>query len=81
VDLTKLTAYLNPNDGTFSKFYKDRLEKYFEEVNGQLKVKDSADIKKDDFTPEFIAYLNNVIALRKALFGPAQRRNSNMNSR
>jgi type VI secretion system protein ImpL len=66
-DLTKLTAYLNPNDGTFSKFYKERLEKYFEESNGQLKVKDSADIK--DFTPEFISYLNNVMALRKALFG------------
>jgi type VI secretion system protein ImpL len=67
VDLTKLTAYLNPNDGSFSKFYKDRLEKYFEESNGQLKLKDSADIK--DFSPEFIAYLNNIVALRKALFG------------
>jgi len=66
-DIAKLTAYLNPNDGTFSKFYKDRLEKYFEESNGQLKVKDTADIK--DFTPEFVAYLNKVMALRKALFG------------
>ncbi|MGH7783394.1 MAG: ImcF-related family protein, partial [Candidatus Binatia bacterium] len=67
VDLTKLTAYLNPNDGSFSKFYKDKLEKYFEESNGQLKVKDSADIK--DFTPEFVTYLNNIVALRKAMFG------------
>lgn len=69
VDLTKLTTYLNPNDGTFSKFYKERLEKYFEESNGQLKVKDGAGIGTNDFTPEFIAYLNNVMALRKAMFG------------
>jgi len=67
-DMTKLAAYLNPNDGTFSKFYKDRLERYFEEVNGQLKVKDTAEFK-NDFSPEFVAYLNKVMALRKALLG------------
>jgi hypothetical protein len=44
-----LTVYLNWNDGAFSKFYKDRLDKYFEESNGQLKVKDTADI--NDFHP------------------------------
>ncbi len=65
-DLTKLTAYLNPNDGKLSKFYKDGLEKYFEESNGQLKVKDTSDIK---FTDEFVAYLNAAFSLRKALFG------------
>lgn len=65
-DLTKLTAFLNPSDGKFSKFYDDRLKKYFEESNGQLKVKDTAEVK---FTDEFVAYLNNAMNLRKALFG------------
>ncbi len=65
-DLTKLTAYLNPATGTLSKFYDERLKKYFEESNGQLKLKDTAEVK---FSDEFIAYLNNAFALRKALFG------------
>ena len=65
-DLTKLSAFLNPNDGKFSKFYKDRVEKYFEEADGKLKLKEDT---KAPFTDEFIAYLNNAIALRKALFG------------
>ena len=65
-DLTKLTAFLNPVDGKLSKFYDDKLKKYFEESNGQLKVKDTSDVK---FSDEFIAYLNNAFALRKALFG------------
>ncbi len=64
-DLTKLTAYLNPVNGTLSKFYKDNLEKYFEESNGQYVVKESS----PKFSPEFITYLNNAFALRKALFG------------
>jgi type VI secretion system protein ImpL len=65
-DLTKLSAFLNPNDGKFSKFYKDRLEKYFEEADGKLKPKEGADVQ---FSDEFVAYVNNAIALRKALFG------------
>ncbi len=65
-DLTKLTAFLNPVDGKLSKFYDDRLKKYFEESNGALKLKDTAEVK---FSDEFIAYLNNAFALRKALFG------------
>lgn len=66
-DLQKLTAYLNPASGTLSKFYNERLEKYFEESNGQFKVKESADVK--NFSPEFVAYLNNAFKLRQALFG------------
>ena len=65
-DLTKLTAFLNPTDGKLSKFYDDRLKKYFEESNGQLKLKETAEIK---FSDEFVAYLNNAFALRKALYG------------
>jgi type VI secretion system protein ImpL len=65
-DLTKLTAFLNPTDGKFSKFYDERLKRYFEESNGQLKLKDSAEVK---FTDDFVAYLNSAMNLRKALFG------------
>jgi type VI secretion system protein ImpL len=65
-DLTKVTAFLNPSDGKLSKFYDERLKRYFEESNGQLKLKDNAEVK---FSDEFIAYLNNAMALRKALFG------------
>ncbi len=66
-DLTKLTAYLNPTNGTFTKFYNDNLQKYFEDVNGQLKEKASnGDIK---FTEDFVKYLNAAFRLREALFG------------
>ena len=65
-DMTKLTAFLNPADGKFSKFYDDRLATYFEESNGQLKQKETAEVQ---FTEEFVAYLNNAMNLRKALFG------------
>lgn len=68
-DLTKLSAFLNPVDGKLSKFYDDKLKKYFEESNGQLKVKDSSDVK---FSDDFVAYLNNAFALRKALYGTSQ---------
>jgi len=65
-DLTKLTAFLAPNEGKFSKFYDEKLSRYFEESNGQLKLKDTAEVK---FSDEFIAYLNNAMNLRKALYG------------
>ncbi|MCB1025440.1 MAG: hypothetical protein KDB79_13675, partial [Acidobacteria bacterium] len=64
-DLTKVSAFLNPVNGTLTKFYKDNLEKYFEESNGQLVVKEGS----PKFTPEFVAYLNNAFKLQKALFG------------
>jgi type VI secretion system protein ImpL len=66
-DLAKLTAYLNPANGTLSDFYTKRLEKYFEkDTGGKLKLKDSSELK---FSDEFVAYLNNAFALREALFG------------
>jgi type VI protein secretion system component VasK len=65
-DLPKLTAYLNPVNGTLSKFYSERLEKYFEEVGGQFKVKESSEVK---FNQDFVAYLNNAFRLREALYG------------
>lgn len=65
-DMTKVTAFLNPNDGKFSKFYDDKLSKYFEESGGSLKVKDTSEVQ---FTDEFVAYLNSAMNLRKVLFG------------
>ncbi len=65
-DLTKLTAFLNPVDGSLTKFYNERLKMDFEEADGLVKVKDSA---KGKYTDEFVAYLNNALNLRKALFG------------
>jgi len=65
-NLGAVKDYLNPVDGKFAKFYKERLQKFFEESNGQLKPKESNQIK---FSPEFVTYLNNVVRLQKALFG------------
>jgi type VI secretion system protein ImpL len=65
-DLNDLKTFLNPIDGKLSMFYKERLNKYFEESNGQLKPKETSDVK---FSDEFVAYLNNAFNLRKALFG------------
>nr|MBA2737317.1 hypothetical protein [Pyrinomonadaceae bacterium] len=65
-DLNDLKVFLNPTDGKLSMFYKERLSTYFEESNGQLKVKETSKVQ---FSDEFIAYLNNAFNLRKSLFG------------
>ena len=65
-DLNDLKTFLNPTDGKLSMFYKERLNTYFEEANGQLKVKESSKVQ---FSDEFVAYLNNAFNLRKTLFG------------
>ena len=64
-DLAKLTAFLAPGEGKFSKFYDEKLSRYFEESNGQLKAKDTSELK---FSDEFVAYLSNLMKLRKALY-------------
>jgi len=65
-DMTKLSVYLNPVDGELSKFYNDRLAKFFEETDGKLKVKENSEVK---FSDEFVEYLNNAFRLRETLFG------------
>lgn len=65
-DLTKLTEFLAPEKGKLSEFYDKQLSTYFEEANGQLRLKESAAGK---FSAEFVAYLNNAFNLRKVLFG------------
>lgn len=65
-DFEAISRFLSPADGKLSKFYDERLKNYFEEVGGQLKPRESAEIQ---FTDEFVAYLNNAFALRRAFFG------------
>ncbi|MCS6873742.1 MAG: type VI secretion system membrane subunit TssM [Pyrinomonadaceae bacterium] len=65
-DITKLASYLNPVDGDLTKFYNERLAKFFEEFDGKLKVKENSEVK---FSEDFVTYLNNAFRLREALFG------------
>jgi len=65
-DLTKLTAFLNPTDGKFTVFYKEKLATFFEEADGKVKVKEGAPVQ---FNDEFVAYVNSALSLQKALFG------------
>ncbi len=65
-NITALTEFLNPATGRFSQFYDQQLARYFEESGGVLKVKETSELK---FSDEFVAYLNNVMAIRRALYG------------
>lgn len=65
-DLKNLTLFLAPGEGKLSKFFDERLKNYFEESNGQYRVKEGSDLQ---FTDEFVTYLNNAFALQKALYG------------
>ena len=65
-DLTKLSAYLNPANGTLSDFFNKNLKIYFDGEPGQLKIKESSPIK---FNQDFVAYLNKAFRLRRALYG------------
>ena len=64
-DLKKLEAFLNPVNGTLTKFYQENLEKSFEESNGQYVLKEGG----EKFSPEFVKYINDAFRLRKILFG------------
>ena len=68
-DMNVVAGYLNPTSGKFSKFFNDRLSKYFEEVNGQFKPLESSELQ---FTDEFVKYLNDAFALRRAMFGTSE---------
>lgn len=66
-DLNKLKTFLNPVDGTLTKFYKENLEKDFDFANGQYKPKDP-----NKYNEAFVTYLNNAFRLRDTLFGKNQ---------
>lgn len=63
--LADLNKYLNPADGQFSVFFKQKLSSSFDDVGGQWKLKESGAFK---FSPEFVAYLNNTRKLQEALY-------------
>ncbi|MEO6588117.1 MAG: type VI secretion system membrane subunit TssM [Pyrinomonadaceae bacterium] len=65
-DLTKLSAFLNPANGTLSDFFNKNLKVYFDGEPGQFKLKEGSQIK---FSQEFVTYLNNAFRLRRALYG------------
>ncbi len=68
-DMTVVSGYLNPTSGKFSKFFDARLSKYFEEVNGQFTPREGSEVQ---FSDEFVKYLNDAFALRRALFGTSE---------
>jgi type VI protein secretion system component VasK len=57
---------LNKADGALTKFYETKLQKYFDEAGGQIKLKEQSEVK---FSPDFVNYLNNAFRLREALYG------------
>ncbi len=65
-DLKKLTDFLNPVNGSFSKFFEVNLKKDFEGDPGQIKEKETS---KGKYNPDFVAYLNRAFLLRDVLFG------------
>ncbi len=65
-DLTKLSAFLNPANGTLSDYYNKNLKVYFDGEPGQLKLKEASPVK---FNQAFVTYLNNTFRLRRALYG------------
>jgi type VI secretion system protein ImpL len=62
-DLNKLKTFLNPVDGTLTKFFKENLEKDFDFANGVYKPKDA-----NKYNEAFVTYLNNAFRLRDVLF-------------
>lgn len=69
-DLKAVAKYLNPQDGTLTAFYNNRLKNFFDgDPETGVTVKPDSPVK---FTPEFVEYLNNAFKLRKALFGSSQ---------
>jgi type VI secretion system IcmF/VasK family protein len=63
-DLKAMSEYYGPG-GAFSKFFDERLKKYFEQVNNQWQVKENSELK---FNDDFVKYVNNAFRLRDTLF-------------
>ena len=63
-DFANLREYYAKGKG-LTKFYDEKLKRYFEGTPGQLKLKDPANAP---FSPEFVDYLNKALTLRQSLF-------------
>ncbi len=63
--LGDLSGFLNPVNGQFSVFFKQRLASSFEDAQGQWRLKESGAIK---FSDDFVKYLNSARKLQEALF-------------
>ena len=62
VSVEKLALFINPQDGTLTKFFNARLKPYFDE-NWSVKQEHA-----DKFSPDFVTYLKNARRLREALY-------------
>lgn len=63
-DFANLREYFAKGKG-LTKFYDEKLKRYFDGTPGQLKLKDPANAP---FSPEFVEYLNKALTLRQSLF-------------
>ncbi len=63
--LTEIAGYLNPQDGKFTQFYKEKLAGSFEDVGGQYKLRDSGAFP---LSTEFVKYLNDIRQIQEAFF-------------
>jgi type VI secretion system protein ImpL len=63
--ISDLTGFLNPVNGQFAQFFNKYLSSSFDDVEGQLKLKESGAIRVSD---DFVRYVNNLRRLREALF-------------
>ncbi len=63
-DFANLREYMAKGKG-LTKFYDEKLKRYFDGTPGQLKLKDPANAP---FNQEFVDYLNKALTLRQSLF-------------
>lgn len=63
-DFANLREYYAKGKG-FTKFYEEKLKRYFDGTPGQLKLKDPANAP---FNQEFVDYVNKALTLRQSLF-------------
>lgn len=63
VSVRQIEEFLNPVDGRFTLYFKDKLASQFEDSGGQWKPKEPG-----RYSDEFVAYLNGIRRIRDALF-------------
>jgi type VI secretion system protein ImpL len=63
--MSDLASFLNPGNGQFTTFFKQKLASSFDDTQGQWKLKESGAVK---FSDDFVKYLNNARKLQEALF-------------
>lgn len=65
VSIADLNAYLNPVDGTFTQFFKEKLAAYLTDDGISWRPKPNNPFK---FSQQFLTYINNLRTLRESLY-------------